>query len=65
VFIGNSDLQKLWSGPARYYLVADSSTRPRIENLLGKVKVVRTHVPRRIHWLSVFMAEPISRASAE
>jgi Dolichyl-phosphate-mannose-protein mannosyltransferase len=36
VFIGNPDLQKLWAGPARYYLVADSSARPRMENLLGK-----------------------------
>jgi len=36
VFIGNTDLQKLWSVPARYYLVADSSARPRFEQLLGK-----------------------------
>jgi Dolichyl-phosphate-mannose-protein mannosyltransferase len=36
VFINNSDLQKLWSGPDRYYLVADFSARPRLEGLLGK-----------------------------
>jgi len=36
VFVGNTDLQKLWSTPARYYLVADSSTRSRLEGLLGK-----------------------------
>jgi 4-amino-4-deoxy-L-arabinose transferase-like glycosyltransferase len=36
VFIGNTDLQKLWSTPVRYYLVADSSARPRLEQLVGK-----------------------------
>jgi 4-amino-4-deoxy-L-arabinose transferase-like glycosyltransferase len=36
VFLGDSDLQRLWSGQDRYYLVADISAKPRLEGLVGK-----------------------------
>lgn len=36
VFIGDSDLQRLWPGPERYYLVAEGPAKPRLEKLVGK-----------------------------
>ncbi len=42
VFIDNGELQKLWGGPERYYLVAEKPRAPALSNLLnGKLVVVR------------------------
>ena len=36
VFIGDSDLQRLWSRPARFYLVTEDSDLPRLYRLVGE-----------------------------
>jgi 4-amino-4-deoxy-L-arabinose transferase-like glycosyltransferase len=36
VFIQDGDLQKLWAGPQRCYLVADGQSIPRFADLLGR-----------------------------
>jgi 4-amino-4-deoxy-L-arabinose transferase-like glycosyltransferase len=43
VFIGDSDLQRLWRSKERYYLVAESPRLPKLRNLLGNsIVVVKT-----------------------
>jgi hypothetical protein len=39
VFINDSEFQKLWLTPARYYLVADHSALPRLERLVGRAEL--------------------------
>ena len=39
VFIGDSDLARLWKAPRRLYLVASDETRARLEPLLGRLTV--------------------------
>jgi hypothetical protein len=41
VFLKDADLPGIWSRPERYYLVAEAPQMPRIEKLLGKVRVVK------------------------
>lgn len=36
VFIGDPEFLRLWSTPARYYLVAEGSAVPRLEQLVGR-----------------------------
>ena len=36
VFIGDNDLARLWTLPARYYLLAEGPAVPRIEKFVGK-----------------------------
>ena len=36
VFIGDAEFLRLWSSPARYYLLADPSEIPRLEKLAGR-----------------------------
>jgi 4-amino-4-deoxy-L-arabinose transferase-like glycosyltransferase len=40
VFIGDSDLQRLWGSGERYYLVAEGPKLPRIAKILGKTPVL-------------------------
>jgi len=35
VFISDADLQRFWSSPERYYLVAEGPRVPRIERVIG------------------------------
>ena len=35
IFIGDEDLQRLWPGPQRYYLLADDRRLPHLQALLG------------------------------
>ncbi|MBI3668565.1 MAG: glycosyltransferase family 39 protein [Acidobacteria bacterium] len=41
VFLGDSELERLWSSPERCYLVVPSSTVPRLEGLVGRPTLIR------------------------
>lgn len=40
VFIGNSDIQRMWRSPERYYLVFEGPRREKLANLLGNSMVL-------------------------
>ena len=39
IFIDDSDFQRLWTSPEKYYLVADGGALPRFEKLVGKERL--------------------------
>ena len=41
VFIGDTDFERLWKNPERYYLVADATAIPRLQKLAGKENLHR------------------------
>jgi hypothetical protein len=40
VFIGDSELRRLWSSSERYYVVVPRSTVPRLEGLVGRPALI-------------------------
>src|SRR2546423_7127907 len=42
VFIDDAEFKRRWTGPERYYLVADGSARGRLEKLVGKAALHET-----------------------
>ncbi len=61
VFISNSDLERLWSKPSRFYLVTKESDVPRLEHLVGGKNL---NLIARSGGKAVYTNSPVSQAAA-
>jgi hypothetical protein len=61
VFISDSDLERLWSKPARFYLVTKESGVPRLERLVGGRSL---NLIAKSGGKAVYTNSPVSQAAA-